>query len=42
MQTREGGAAEEEITKNTQGYNGKGVLLKPHYTRCLLGGGAPR
>jgi hypothetical protein len=36
------GAAEEEIAENTQNYNGKGVLLKPYYTRCLLCGGDPR
>jgi hypothetical protein len=42
LQTREGGAAEEEIAGNTQNYNGEGVLLQPYYVRCLLRGGAPR
>jgi hypothetical protein len=42
LQTRQGGAAEEEITENTQDYNGKGVILKPYYSRHLLRGGASR
>jgi hypothetical protein len=42
LQTRKGGAAEEEITENTQDYNGKGVLLKSYYSRHLLRGGASR
>jgi hypothetical protein len=42
LQIRQGGAAEEEITENTQNYNGKGVLLRPYYSRHLLRGGAPR
>jgi hypothetical protein len=31
-----------EIAEFTQTYNRKGVLLKSHYSRCLLRGGAPR
>jgi hypothetical protein len=42
LKVREGGAAEEEITENTQNYKGKGVLLQPYYAKCLLRGGAPR
>jgi hypothetical protein len=41
LQARERGAAEEEISKNSQNYIGKDVLLKPQYTRCLFRGGAP-
>jgi hypothetical protein len=30
MKSREGGAAEEEVTESTQNHNGKGVLFCPH------------
>jgi hypothetical protein len=42
LQICEGGSAEEKITENIKNYNGKGVLLKPYYARCLFRGGAPR
>jgi hypothetical protein len=42
LKTRQGEAAEEEITENTQEYNVKDVLLKTYYSRHLLHCGAPR
>jgi hypothetical protein len=41
LKARERATAKEEISENSQNYIGKGVPLKPHYTRCLFRGGAP-
>jgi hypothetical protein len=39
LQARERGAAEEEISENSQNYIGKGFFLKPHYTMYLFRSG---
>jgi hypothetical protein len=42
LQIREGADAEKEVTENTQDYNTKNILLKPHHPSCVLHFGAPR
>jgi hypothetical protein len=42
LQIRQGGAAKEKDTENTQNYHREGVLIKRHHPRCLLRGGTQR